>query len=93
MAPDDVADMRRWAQYQAIAATKLPPMWVVYAHPSDFPDHWVVRRWDGPDKPAHRPTVHASLEIAREAVQDENPGAFNLGRQPTDDPAIYEVWI
>lgn len=68
-------------------------MWIIYDHPADYPDGWVVRRRvvkagsDVPDKDAqYAPT----LEEARKLLPQR---LTNIGRQPGDDPVIAEVWI
>lgn len=69
------------------------PLWVIYAHPSDFPGYFVLRcqtasargveisepRWIG----------HTAEEVRAFLPAD----AYPLGRQPGDDPAILEVWV
>lgn len=67
--------------------------YVIYAHPADYPGHYVVRlwwvgvagQWAEPDC-----TLHSDLESARAEIP---PGYVNLGRDPDDDPIIAEVWI
>ena len=66
--------------------------WIVYDHPADCPDHFVVRRWHittsglvpGPGWPVD------ALADARELVP---PGLVCIPRHPDDDPAIVEMWI
>lgn len=65
---------------------------VIYSKPRDFPVGFVVRRWtitlDGPV--AQEAWVSQTLEGAREFVP---PGLYRLGRHPSDEPQIVEVWI
>lgn len=68
--------------------------YVIYKHPGDYPDKFVVRRWRiGPagelDAEIDPTAVADSIEEAREAVPT---GFVNIGRQLGDDWAIYEVW-
>lgn len=68
-------------------------IWTIYRSPSDHPGKWVVRGHDiDRDGPLHREdcVVAESLEAAREALP---PGLHCLGRQPADDPVIYESWV
>jgi hypothetical protein len=73
-------------------------MFVVYRHPSDYPNQFVVRRWlsgppaFGPDgTPDPEPlAVCNTLDEARGAIPD---WCCFIGRYDTDDPAIQEVWI
>lgn len=65
--------------------------YVVYDHPADHPDKWVVRRWEihaGSEHPRESWTAD-TLEDARSIVPAH---LVNIGRFPGDDPAIYEVW-
>jgi len=69
-------------------------MWVIYEHPLDHPDKYVVRKWtviaNAAPLSSMDKTLHDTLEEAREAVP---PGLYNLRRFAEDDPAIKEVWI
>lgn len=70
-------------------------MYVIYRHPRDYPERYVVRRWlcsNGPEgQPDNVPlAVTESLEWARRAVP---AGCVNIGRENLDDPAIAEVWV
>lgn len=67
-------------------------MWVIYKHPGDYPDHYVVRRFvcgvtEVPDRSCQ---VAGTLEAARALVP---AGKTNIGRQPEDPPQIAEVWV
>lgn len=70
-------------------------LWVIFDHPYDYPYNWVLRGNDiirGATEP--RPQDHVylcnSLEEARAALP---PGMHCLGREPDDDPKIFEVWV
>ena len=69
-------------------------LYVIYDHPSDYPDHYVVREWrvppGGPVQVNQDCWLAGSLELAREFVPG---GHCNIGRQEEDDPKIAEVWI
>lgn len=67
--------------------------WTIYERPSDYPDNFVVRAWyifPGKAVPARMAIVVDSLEEAREMIPE---GCVCLGRAPTDDEAIVEVWL
>lgn len=74
------------------AARKVfPPMWVIYDHPSDFPNDYVVRLcWGMFKEPdcAQFQTLIAAREYA-----NENGGCFCIPRDPDDDPVIVETWL
>ena len=68
---------------------------VIIDHPKDYPDHFVVRRWDvergNPEPvPAFDYALAMTLEQARQMLPE---GLINIGRWPNDDPAILECWI
>lgn len=70
-------------------------IWVIYDHPTDFPDHFVVRQWHvlgGITTPAADLNCWQAftLEEARRFIP---AGLTNIGRLPEDDPAILEAWI
>jgi hypothetical protein len=70
-------------------------LWVIYDHPTDFPDHFVVRKWNrmgGSTTLAEGLNCWqaCSLEEARRFIP---PEAINIGRLKQDDPVIVEVWI
>lgn len=75
----------------AEARKTFPPIWVVYDHPRDYPDKWVVRVWYGevsePDC-----TVHDSREDARESISSRG-GGMCFAPYLNDDPCIAEWWI
>lgn len=68
------------------------PMFVVYDHPADFPDHYVARLWV-----SHPPTpirfVLRAMTLA--ALQDtlDALGLVHLMRHEADDPAVVETWV
>lgn len=68
-----------------------PPVWTIYANPSDYPGKWVVRQWFG-ETPDPMAGVCDSLELARDLVWRAG-GSFCLHRAADDDPAIHETWI
>jgi hypothetical protein len=70
------------------AATTVS-LYVIYDHPRDYPESFVVRRWDL-EIPREVVGTAPTLEAARELVP---PGLYNLERYEGDDPNIVEVWI
>lgn len=71
--------------------------WVIYDHPADYPDHFVVRAWrieTGRDPlPGHTAHLADTLEEARELVPIQRLGLVRLERSPDDDATIVETWI
>lgn len=66
------------------------PIWVVYDHPTDLPDHFVARLWVG-EEPTPNLVMAKDLELVREALLDM--GLTRLDRRPEDDPKILETWL
>jgi len=79
-------------QQQFVLRDRLP-MWVV-CNPTttDYPGQWVARMHLTLPEP--RPTdliiVGESLGNVRAQLPE---GLTNIGRQPSDDPVIAEVWL
>jgi hypothetical protein len=65
-------------------------MWTVYDHPSDFPDGYVARRFDG-EQPTSDVIESADLDLVRYSLAMK--GLFCLARSPGDDPVILETWL
>jgi hypothetical protein len=68
-------------------------MFTVYNHPSDFPDHFVVRRGFATRKVmVHTPFYRLGTTL--EEVRRQIPQGFDLIMpDPEDDPVIVEIWI
>jgi hypothetical protein len=70
--------------------------WVIYDHPADFPEHFVVRHWTvtaGRAQVGPEVWLRPDLAEARDLVDQLSPGAVRLPREPTDDPVIVETWL
>ncbi len=71
------------------------PMWVIYDHPSDYPDHYVARE-HLIDENGSRPTANVvqstDLEFLRTMMLTQL-GLACLDRHPDDDPKIVETWV
>lgn len=71
---------------------------VVYAHPRDYPNGFVVRRWrvvrgEPEPVPDSLGVGFASLERARDWIEQHYPGMVRMARSPDDDPCIAEVYL
>lgn len=67
--------------------------WIIYDHPKDYPDKFVVRRWDiedGMTTPNSRCDLAGSLDDARLFIP---PGMVRVPPLSGDDTVIAEVWI
>ena len=69
-------------------------MWVVYDHPSDYPDDFVARKWIL-TKNGMLPTETAlsgpSIDLLRYMLAEN--GLSRMERLPEDDPVVLEVWL
>ncbi|MBA3240044.1 MAG: hypothetical protein H0T60_02310 [Acidobacteria bacterium] len=76
------------------AEIKVISTYAIYERPSDYPNHYVVRRWDVYEGvPAAVPAWDAKLADTLEGARAElPPGLDCLGRDPVD-PVIVEVWL
>jgi hypothetical protein len=64
--------------------------YVIYTHPKDHPDHFVLRRWyqgENGNQPGEM-SVFDTAEEARAAL----PAGVEKTSFPEDEPAILEVW-
>lgn len=67
--------------------------WVVYERPRDYPNKFVLRRWDiraGSMIATDDLQTADSLAAIRKAVP---AGLYRLKRFEEDDPCIVEVWL
>lgn len=76
----------------------LMEQYVVYAHPRDFPQGYVVRRWfivrgSREPIPEERACGFFHLDKARAWIAQARPGLTCLARYENDDPAVLEVWL
>lgn len=85
--------MTRWQTWKRVDQSKCLLMYVIYEHPKDYPDRFVVRRARirGPKvKLDAVPMLADDLEDARSCVP---PDLIRLKRYMLDDPCIVEVWL
>lgn len=67
------------------------PIWVVYDHPTDFPESYIARLWDGMTNTATASYLLApTLDALRARLP---PELVQLARHEEDDPAIVETWL
>lgn len=70
-------------------------IWVLYDHPRDLPDYFVVRRHtarqDGGIEPEARAYCFHELATARAWLAQQDLTC--LARHPNDDPVILETWL
>jgi hypothetical protein len=77
-----------------VTARVKPVFYVIYDHPDDFPQAWIVRvcelQSDGSGLPTKIYHLAATLEAARALIPN---GRCNIGRLPEDAGAIFEIWF
>jgi hypothetical protein len=70
-------------------------MWTVYERPSDFPEHYVARRFEiskeGP-VPSNAVVLAPDLDLLRGALMDMGL-SVRLERNPEDEAQIVETWM
>lgn len=66
------------------------PVWVIYDHPSDYPDCYVARLWIN-DQPTANTIASTDLEKLRDAM--EEMGLSKLLPLEGDQPHIIETWL
>jgi hypothetical protein len=62
--------------------------WVIYDHPKDYPNHFVLRRWEW-ETPDEDCQLFDTLEQARAAL----PRVGLICMRGDPDKAIIETWI
>lgn len=68
-------------------------MYTVYEHPTDFPEHYVVRVLTIVPRRVVIDPIGCLCDTLAEARTQIPWGMVNVGRDPTDDPAIKETWV
>jgi hypothetical protein len=64
--------------------------YAIYKHPLDYPENYVVRKWDGLAPDVEPLAVVDTLATARAALPSE---LTNIGRYDEDDACLVEVWV
>jgi hypothetical protein len=66
-------------------------VFVIYDHPSDFPDSFVVRRWVGGVPDTDLFCASHQLDVIRRELLAR--GLYPIPRNIEDDPVIVETWV
>lgn len=86
------APIKRRSRQQAEDTLSI---WVLYDHPSDYPDLFIARRFDvGPGGQVIATTellLAADVEWLRKEMRKK--ALVRIGRHQTDDPVIIESWL
>jgi len=82
--------LARWdAGNRQVAVPMGFTMWTVFENPTDYPGHFVARRFNG-DWPSQTVVTAKSLAEIRALLP---PDLYRIPRQEADDPCIVEVWL
>lgn len=65
-------------------------IWVVYDHPTDYPDHFVARRFEL-DRATQDVLMSGNVNSIRRYLQEQ--GLTCIPRSNSDDPKIVECWL
>ena len=74
-------------------------MWVIYNHPKDYPNNFVVRLWKIENAQVTHVVISPSIDnvklttTLKEARAAVPKGKTKIPRYDDDDPVIVEVWI
>jgi hypothetical protein len=69
-------------------------MWVIYDHPSDYPQGFVARLWlITPECEQRTETLRQEGNLAAMREGFLRDGLSCLARHPEDDPVIVETWL
>lgn len=65
-------------------------IWTVYDHPTDYPEHYVARRFEN-DRATAEVMTSGNLSALRAEMIAR--GLACLARHPSDDAKIMETWL
>jgi hypothetical protein len=68
-------------------------MYVVYDHPKDFPDRYVVREWLVTDNATPGDVLFMSSKVDEIRATLKKLDLYPIPKNPADDPKILETWI
>lgn len=70
--------------------TETLSIWVIYDHPTEYPDHFVARRF-AYDQPT--PDIKLASDIMALRADMLTQGLVCITRSPDDDAKIVETWL
>ena len=81
-------------QFMSAENAGYSTIWTVYRHPNDYPGCWVMRAYEILPGIGTHPHSFCFIGKTLDEVRAKVPaGTWRIGREPTDNPAIYESWI
>ena len=68
-------------------------IWVIYDHPTDYPNSFVARRWECANLPHATTDTIAENKLVDLRNEFMRRGLVIIPRHPHDDPKILETWV
>lgn len=68
-------------------------IFVLYRKPKDYPDKFVLRRWEVGDGTVEPKEIVGIADTSVDAQKAIPPGMTATGRYAADDPVIVGVWL
>ena len=85
-----IVDSLKYVDLSGLAVS----MAVIYDHPEDVPDKYVVRIWEGrEEKPTNVEMSKDSLQECRKEICESGYFVMAVRPDPEDDPKIAEIWL
>ena len=85
-----IVDSLKYVDLSGLAVS----MAVIYDHPEDVPDKYVVRIWEGrEEKPTNVEMRKDSLQECRKEICESGYFGMAVRPDPEDDPKSAEIWL
>ena len=85
-----IVDSLKYVDLSGLAVS----MAVIYDHPEDVPDKYVVRIWEGrEEKQTNVEMRKDSLQECRKEICESGYFVMAVRPDPEDDPKIAEIWM
>lgn len=85
-----IVDSLKYVDLSGLAVS----MAVIYDHPEDVPDKYVVRIWEViEEKPTNVEMRKDSLQECRKEICESGYFVMAVRPDPEDDPKIAEIWL
>lgn len=85
-----IVDSLKYVDLSGLAVS----MAVIYDHPEDVPDKYVVRIWEGrEEKQTNVEMRKDSLQECRKEICESGYFVMAVRPDPEDDPKIAEIWL
>ena len=72
-------------------------IWVIYKHPSDYPNKYVARKWTKPTDSKKRTLLPTEIKLIADSIEEIRSKLpkflTRFERDISDDPCIVETWM